>query len=253
MVKREISAVRRNELLRLIVNEGSIRVGEAAKRMKVTTETIRKDIIYLDKQGLVRKNHGGAVAVGDLAQQFLLNGADEYIQEKNDIALIALQFLPDTGTVILDSGSTTLALAKVISLKKALTVVTNSIEAASYLVNSGNKVYLTGGEVKGGEMSMIGYWTTEAFNSIKADVAFLGTKGFQNFDGPSADTFEEAHVKSTIIRNSQKVIVLADSTKLKSDGKLMYTRWKNIEYLITDRKIHNDDLQKLASKVNVLF
>ena len=228
-------------------------MGDIAKRLDVTTETIRKDIIYLDSHGLVRKSHGGAVAVGKLIEKPFTARKDTNIEEKNEIALNALQFVPDEGVVVLDSGSTTLALARLLAMKKGLTIVTNSIEAANVLAGSDNSIHLTGGELRGVTMSLSGHWSHNAFKSIKADVAFLGTSGFKSFDGPCAESFVEAEVKSTIIDNSRKIVVLADSTKFESDALVKYADWIDIDILVTDRKIITEKLRKLANKVDIIF
>lgn len=254
MVKREITDIRRNELLRIIIEDGSVRVGDVAKRLEVTTETIRKDIIYLDKHGLVRKSHGGAVAVGELIEKPFITRKDMNVEEKNEIALNAIQFLPDSGVVFLDSGSTVLALARLLSMKKGLLIVTNSIEAANVLSGSENNVYLSGGELRGVTMSLSGLWSINAFKSVKADVAFLGTSGFMSFDGPCAESFVEAEVKCAMIANSKKTVVLADSTKFLSDALVKYADWEDIDYLVTDRKIINEKLEGLTDRgVNVIF
>ena len=253
MVKKEITEIRRNELLRIIIEQGSVRVGEAAKKLNVTPETIRKDIIYLDKHGLAKKSHGGAAAIGEMIEKSFASRKEKNIEEKNEIAFNAIQFVPDKGVIFLDSGSTVLALARLISMKSGLTVITNSIEAANVLAGSDNNVHLTGGELRGVKMSLSGIWTKNALKSVNVDVAFLGTSGFKSFDGPCVESFVEAEVKTAMMERSEKIVILADSTKFETDALVRYAEWIDIDILVTDRKITNEKLQKLVNRVDVVF
>ena len=140
MPKREITAKRRNEISRMIITDGSIRVGEVAEKFGVSTETIRKDLIYLDKKGIIKKSHGGAVAASDFFEKPFSKRESENVESKKQIAMLALGLIGDNDVVILDSGSTVLELAKLITLKSGLTIITNSIGAANILADTDNRV-----------------------------------------------------------------------------------------------------------------
>lgn len=252
MPKREITAERRNEISRLIITNGSIRVGDIAKKFGVSTETVRKDLIYLDKLGIIKKSHGGAMASSGIFEKPFSKRANENIDSKREIALLAQQFIPKKGIVILDSGSTVLELAKLITLKSGLTVITNSIGVADALADTDNKVYLVGGEVRGVTMSLSGHWASQAFRSVNADVAFLGSSGIKGKNGPCAESFVEAEVKCNIIENSKKNIVLADSSKFENEALVEYASWEKIDVLVTDSNISKKLLPSIEKQVEVI-
>jgi DeoR/GlpR family transcriptional regulator of sugar metabolism len=252
-MKQALTAERRNQLSQMIVANGSIQISDVAKHFGVTTETIRKDLIYLDKMGIVKKSYGGAISTGELMERPFSKRAMEMMDEKNRIASRAIEFLPQKAIVILDSGSTVICLAKLITLRKGLTIITNSISAANILADSDNSLYLVGGEVRSVTMSLAGYWATNAFRSIKADVAFLGSSGFMSHGGPCAESFIEAEVKRTIINSSKTKVVLADSSKFMTDALVEYSDWNDVSYLVTDTGASHESVDKINKRVQVIL
>jgi DeoR family fructose operon transcriptional repressor len=154
--------------------------------------------------------------------------------------------------LILDSGSTIICLAKLLTLKNDLTIITNSISAANILADSDNNLYLVGGEIRNVTMSLSGYWAVNAIKSIKADISFLGSSGFMSHNGPCSESFVEAEVKRTIVNNSKSRIVLADSTKFLSDALVEYADWKDIDYLITDTGATRESIEKLSGRTKII-
>lgn len=248
-----ITAERRNKLAQIIVSNGSVRIGEIAELFHVTTETIRKDLIYLDNKGIIKKSHGGAIAASEFIERPITSRELENLDLKDRIAQRALEFVIDNGVIIIDAGSTALCLAKLLALRKGLTVITNSFSAANTLIGSPNNVYMTGGEISEITMSTTGLWASNALNMIKADVAFLGSSGFQSHFGPSVKSFADAEVKRNIISNSKKTIVLADSTKFFTNAVVQYVLWDNIDILITDDKAPEEMVIQIQKNTKVII
>ena len=229
-----VAAERRNRLAQLIMEQGSVRIGDMAALFGVTNETIRKDLLYLDEQKIVCKRHGGAVAVSEPYERPLHDRAMENGDLKERIARKALELLENNSVIILDSGTTVLTLARMLAPYEQLTIVTNSFPAAVELTEAGKTVHMIGGEISAVTMSTSGMAATNDLNMVKADIAFLGTSGFQSFGGPSAKAFSQAQTKVDMIRNSRMHVVLADSSKFQTNAFVQFAQWSQIDYLITD-------------------
>ncbi|MDQ0203882.1 DeoR/GlpR family DNA-binding transcription regulator [Pectinatus haikarae] len=250
---RLITAERRNKIAELIVSNGSIKVGELADNFTVSTETIRKDLIYLDKMGVIKKSRGGALSSLEVMEKPLETRSAENFDLKNAIAKKALSFIKNNAVLFIDAGSTALCLAKMLYLKKGLTIITNSISAANVLVNSKNKVYMSGGELNNTTMALEGFGATEFLSKIKVDVAFLGSSGFKEHCGPVSIDFSDADVKRIMISNSKLAIVLADSNKSRSTALVEYASWKDIDYLITNEDIDIKAVEELKKFTKLVF
>ena len=242
-----ITAERRNKIAELIISNGSIKVGELAKTFAVSTETIRKDLIYLDKQGIIKKSHGGALSSLEVIEKPLEDRNMENYDAKLAIANEALKFIKDHSVIFIDAGST-----KLLYLKKGLTIITNSVSALNVLSNSDNIVHLSGGQLNNTTMALEGFGATSFLSKIKVDVAFLGSSGFKEHFGPTSIDFSDAEVKRIMIRNSKQNFVLADSKKSRSTAMVEYATWKNIDFLITDDNISDKEIDFLQKNTTVL-
>ncbi|WP_019552759.1 DeoR/GlpR family DNA-binding transcription regulator [Propionispira raffinosivorans] len=248
-----ITAERRNNIAELIISNGSIKVGEVAKKFDVSTETIRKDLIYLDKIGVIKKSRGGALSSLEIIEKPLEYRNTENFDLKNAIANKALSFVKNNSVIFIDAGSTTLCLAKLLYLKKGLTIITNSFSAANVLSNSQNIIHMSGGQLNNTTMALEGFGATNFLSKIKVDIAFLGSSGFKEHNGPTSIDFSDANVKQTMIDNSKLAVVLADSNKSRSTALVEYTSWKNIDYLVTDDGMASIDADNLKKHVELII
>lgn len=244
---------RRNKLAQILVSEGKVRVGELADMFDVSTETIRKDLIFLEKEGIARKGHGGAIASGELVERPLSSRSLENIEMKLKIAQAALELIPTNGVIILDSGSTIFSIAKLLTIKKGFTVITNSFNVTQILSGTENTVYSLGGEIRGSSLALVGLWTINALNSINADIAFLGTDGFMSCNGPCTASYSEAEVKKAMINRSKKSVVVSDSSKFRRDGLFQFCRWEDIDCLITDADASETEVKKLEKATKIIL
>ncbi|WP_346686927.1 DeoR/GlpR family DNA-binding transcription regulator [Megamonas hypermegale] len=247
-----ITAERRNKIAELIISNGSIKVGELAKTFDVSTETIRKDLIFLDKKGIIKKSHGGALSSLEIIEKPLEDRNMENYEAKLAIATEALSFIKDNSVIFIDAGSTTLCLAKLLYLKKGLTIITNSLSALNVLANSKNTVHMSGGQLNTTTMALEGFGASNFLNKIKVDIAFLGSSGFKEHNGPTSIDFSDAEIKRIMIKNAKQTIVLADSKKAYSTAMVEYASWKSIDYLITDNKINPAAMIELQKNVSLI-
>ncbi len=252
-MKKRNTQERRQEIAERLVAEGKITVSELASRYAVSTETIRKDMIWLEENGLARKGYGGAVAATAITERSFMEKSIRNKQGKARVAQKAVELVEDGDVLLLDSGSTVLSVAKQLVLKRNITVFTNSLKAAQHLVDYGIRVYLLGGEVRGTSNAITGGWALRALKEIKADIAILGTSGVKGRGGPCVESMEESEVKRAMMAAARKTIVLADASKGDCDALVQYAAWEDIDLFITEETINRETLTWIKEKTTVLF
>ncbi|MFI6339156.1 DeoR/GlpR family DNA-binding transcription regulator [Streptomyces sp. NPDC050535] len=228
---------RQQEILRLARDGGRVDVVSLAEEFQVTAETIRRDLKTLDRAGLVRRVHGGAIPAGrldfepDLAER-------EYTaaDEKDRVAQAAVAELPHDGTVILDAGSTIARLAGAVPLEATLTVVTHSLPIAARLADHpGIQLHLVGGRVRHRTRAAVDAWALRAYSEIRADVLFVAANGFSVPYGLTTPDLAEAAVKRATMRAARRVVLLADSSKHGQEHFARFGDLSDVDLLITDR------------------
>ena len=187
------TAGRRQEIRRLILEGALPPMGELAARFDVSRETIRKDLLFLEKEGLGRKGYGGAFFVDAAQERRLALRLAENVDKKAAIAREALQYIPGGSTVLLDAGSTTLELARLLKNVPDLHIVTNSAAIPQLLADCPSTVSCLGGDLRKTSLAFTGPWTLSAIQSLRADVAFLGVDGLDEA-GPHTSVVAEAEV-----------------------------------------------------------
>ena len=233
---------RRQEILNTISTEGSVRASDLAERLNVTTETIRKDLIFLNNKHLLKKGHGGAQAINEFTERSLDVRAQENALAKRAIANCAIKQIDDGSVVFVDAGSPMVELA----------IITNNLSVIPALLESGNAIYFLGGEVSSVTQATGGIWAANALKSIKIDVAFLGSSGFQSHSGPCTKMFSDAQLKRDVITSANKSVVLADHTKFSTNAIMQYADWSDVDVFITDAGASSDEIATLERCVEVL-
>lgn len=248
-MKKGLTTERRNEIAQLLVQDGKIKASALAKRFHVSTETIRKDLIYLEQQGIAQKGYGGAVVSNQLLERPVALKEMEHMDIKACIANRALELIPENGVIFLDAGSTTYFLAKLLMLRKDLTIFTNSVMALNLLSDSDNQVYALGGRVRGSSKGMIGPWAIQTLKSLYLDLAFLGTDGFRSLSGPSTASYEESELKKAVLGSCNRAVVLTDNSKFQSNSLFQFCGWQEIYALITNSS-DSEEFQTLKNKIS---
>jgi DeoR family transcriptional regulator, fructose operon transcriptional repressor len=234
---------RQQEILRIARDSGRVDVVSLAAEFQVTAETVRRDLKALDRAGLVRRVHGGAIPAGhfdlepDLSEREATAG-----DEKDRIARAALKELPADGSVILDAGTTTGRLAAAFPLESTLTVVTHALPLAARLADHpGVDLHLVGGRVRHRTRAAVDAWALRTYDEITADVVFLATNGFSLDGGLSTPDLAEAAVKRAIISAARRIVLLADSAKHGQDHFARFGNLAQVDLLITDTGLSPDD------------
>jgi DeoR family transcriptional regulator, fructose operon transcriptional repressor len=215
---------------------GRVEVNALAEDLDVTPETVRRDLTSLERHGVLRRVHGGAIPVERLGfEPGIETRSERLVAEKERIGKVALSHLPDEGTVLLDAGTTTLRLAEQLPRDRELTIVTNSLGIAALVaVHPNLSLYLLGGRVRGRTLAAVGSWVTNALQDVFVDVAFLGTNGLSVQHGLTTPDQSEAAAKRAMISSARRSVVLTDHTKIGVDHFSRFADLSDIAAVITD-------------------
>jgi DeoR family fructose operon transcriptional repressor len=224
-------------------------VVQLSEQFEVTTETVRRDLSTLDRMGLVRRVHGGAVPASSLS--VIESGLGERDQAntaaKDAIAAAAVQQLPPPGSVvILDAGSTTARLAAVLPRDHRLTVVTHAVPIAARLAGLPHiDLHLLPGRVRPTTQAAVGPDTVAALHDLRADLAFVATNGITAGFGLSTPDRDEAATKRAITAAARRTVVLSDSSKIGVETSQRFAALADVDVLVTDDGIAAGDRRAL--------
>jgi DeoR family fructose operon transcriptional repressor len=240
---------RYRSIVERVRGKGRASVSDLAEDLSVTPETIRRDLSELERQGLLRRVHGGAVPAGSVGfEQSVDSRAQVLVEEKNRIAKAALAEIPQAGAVIIDSGTTTSRLIQLIPDDRELTVITDSVAHALALSNRINiTVMLIGGRVRGRTLATVDQWAIDALNSVYADVALVGTNGISIERGLTTPDQPEAAVKRAMLNSAKRKVILADHTKFGDDHFAQFGSISDIDVVITDTAVNQNIVLELES------
>jgi len=236
------AAERHEAILERARAQGRVEVGALAEELEVTVETVRRDLTALERLGVVRRVHGGALPVERLTLEPTLAVRESHRSEqKQRIAERAVAEIPDGGSILLDSGTTTVAVAELLPRDKRFTVVTNSIAIASRLADvPGIEFMMLGGRVRSRTGAAVGQWTTDALRTMSIDVAFIGTNGFDVERGFTTPDQSESAAKRAMVTASRRIIVVSDSSKAGQVHLHRFADVPEVAMLVTDTDLDDD-------------
>ncbi len=245
---------RRQHVLACIQRDGRAIVGELSDQLGISRITIRKDLEYLQSKGLIHRTHGGALAVqaSTLFDPSLPDKEKVHSKEKERIAAAAVKLVQEGSCIILDSGTTTTAIARALRTFSRLTVITNAVNIAAELSSSDFEVILTGGTLRKNSFSLVGPLAEEVLREIHADILFLGVDGFDPEVGVTTPNVPESRVNRTMVSSAETVVVVCDSTKFGRHSLALIVPSQKIHTVITDTDlpaVYREQMQKLGIKV----
>jgi DeoR family transcriptional regulator of aga operon len=238
---------RRHLTLEALAERGEVSVAELSREAGVSEMTIRRDLEALERERLLRRVHGGAVSAVSRGYEppFALR-AGRQPEAKERIAAAAAELLSDGETVVVDVGTTTLALARALATASSLTVVTPSLRAVDVLAgNAELRVIVTGGIARPGELSLVGSVAEHAFAELHCDTVFLGAGGVDVDAGLTEFNLDDTRVKRAALASARRCVVLADATKL---GKVAFAHicpLERADVLVTDSSADQDMLRRI--------
>lgn len=228
-------SVRQERILAEIQQAPSLRVAELARRLDVSTETIRRDLDEMTEQGLINRTYGGAVRSLSTEPSVTERHA-LFVSERERIAKAAVQILKGAQVLMIGSGSTTVHTARRIAVEmKNIVVLTHSFGVATVLaINPTIKVVMLPGDYHATEGATVGAHTVSFLNAFNADFAILGASGLGP-DGPSDALLECGAVYTAMVSRSAHAIVAADHSKQDRLFPARYAPWRDISHIVTDR------------------
>lgn len=236
---------------------GRVDVASLAKDLAVTPETVRRDLTALERRGVLRRVHGGAIPVERLGiEPGVADREGHAAGQKERIARAALEEVPEGGSIILDAGTTTVRLAEMLPTDRELTVVTHSIPVASILVSRPNvSLHLLGGIVRGRTLAAVGEWTRAQIAEVFADVAFMGTNGISVERGLTTPDIAEASVKRALMDAARRTVVLADHTKFGREDFARVAPLSDVDTVIADVELDvelAEDIENAGPRVVIV-
>jgi DeoR family fructose operon transcriptional repressor len=249
---------RQHAMAELVARRGRVSVNELAREFDVTTETVRRDLSLLESRRMVRRVHGGALPVDSFTvlEQLLSDRDASNTEAKHKIAAAAVALLPHAeATIVIDAGSTTVRLAELLPRDRQITVFTHAVPVAARLADLAQvDLHLLPGRVRRNTQAAVGVETVQALSRIRADLAFVGTNGLTLTHGLSTPDQTEAATKSAIVACAQRVIVVADSSKIGQERTIRFASISDVDVLVTDDGIGDDrraDLEAAGLEVVV--
>jgi DeoR family fructose operon transcriptional repressor len=241
---------RQQAIAGLVRDQGRQSVADIATRFDVTAETVRRDLSALERFGLLRRVHGGAVAVEALGvlEAAVRDRDRKNAPQKERIAAAAAAYVTDGDCILLDAGTTTSRMAPLLKEMAHLSVVTHALPVAARLAGYGGvKLRLLPGSVRPETQAAVGEDTVDALCRLKVDVAVLGTNGISVGHGLSTPDYSEAAVKRAIVKAGRRVVVLADADKLGEETLVRFADLADVDVLVTDSRATPEQLAPLEA------
>ncbi|MCK4963061.1 MAG: DeoR/GlpR transcriptional regulator [Anaerolineales bacterium] len=245
-----LPAERQQRILEILRDELSVRGSRLGELLGVSEMTIRRDLDALERQGVVERTHGGAVFRQErVVGKFHYNSAgQENLREKQRIARRAADIIEPNDIIFLGEGTTCAQMIRYVDSGMPFTIFTNNLGVISEIEDKTGDLILLGGTYNHTTRALAGPLTMEMISQVNVIKLFLGADGFSLNAGLTTPNLEIATVERSMIRHTRgKVIVMADHSKFGLVAEIVVTPIKNIDVLITDRKIPDDFEQDLRS------
>ena len=237
---------RLSRIVEQISTNGSVGVGDLADTLGVSAATVRRDLQLLEEQRLLARTHGGAVAHGVLYELPLRYRSARRQEEKARIAKAAAQRVADGSAIGMTGGTTTTEVARALSDRRQLTVVTNSLNIASELAVRPNlKLVVTGGVARAESYELVGPLAEAALASFNLDVVLVGVDGISVAAGLTTHHDVEAHTNRALIARARRVVVVTDSSKI---GQVAFARicdLETVDEVISDTGADDEEVGRL--------
>lgn len=228
---------RRESILEKISNYRKVTVADIALSLEVSDETIRRDLKDLEKEGLLRRIHGGAISVAAIRDSPINKRVQKAARQKGVIAQLASNLISDGTSIFLNIGSTTEALARQLDRFSYLRVYTNSLNVAQIIKGfSGVTVFVTPGQLRPIESDLVGYDTISYIEGYHFDTVFMSVAGIDMERGFMDYEEDEVRVRQALIKSARNRVVMADSSKFDKTANMYTASFDSIERFVTDRK-----------------
>lgn len=242
---------RKQKIIDFVLRHRRASVQDLTAYLHVSESTVRRDLSGLEEANLLRRTHGGAVALGDNnIEPPFTEKEDRYRSQKKAIAQAALSLITEGDIIILDAGTTTYHLAQLLKVKgfNKLTVVTNSLVAAQELADQkGIELVLTGGSLRQETLAMVGPLAEQALGSVRVHKTFLAMNDVDPVFGLTTPNMIEAAAKRCMIRSAQQVILLADYSKYGTSSFAKVAELADIDKWITSENMPSETVERMQA------
>lgn len=228
---------RREKIMQLLSTHKSMNNEELCRRMFCSVSTLRRELIQLEEDGLVKRVRGGVMLVTGTGFDFSSQVRENTnVAQKQYIAEIAKDFLANGMSLFLDASSTALKLCPILNRLHNITVVTNGITTAIQLNHCDHiNTFITGGQLRKGNASLLGETSSSYISNFKADIAFISCRGLCS-DGVFEADIEHSLIKRHMLQNAEKRILLADSSKFGEKFFHRLCQFSELDAIITDKE-----------------
>lgn len=242
---------RKNAILKLIQAGKPVKIGELCQQFGISESTARRDLQEMEDAGLIQRTHGGAISARLGIELSFREKEIQGLEEKRKIAQLASELVREGETVLLDSGTTTLEIARRLAGKK-ITIATNSIDIVQLFPDdSPVEVIVLGGTWRKATRSLVGYLTNETMQRIHFDKVFLAANGIDAKCGVTTPNPVEAETKRQFVRAGNEIILVADHSKIGQHGLYQICKLDELDWLITDDGIEPGELEVLRNLTKV--
>ncbi|MEO9512208.1 MAG: transcriptional repressor AgaR [Flavobacteriaceae bacterium] len=251
--KKRSTVERRKKILNMLDENGQVFVHELSDEFKVSEVTIRNDLDLFESKKLLLRSRGGAMKYeNSVSMDFQISDKDKiHYAEKIKIGEKAAALVNNGETIIVDSGTTTMEIAKNLNPNYTYNVITNAFNIANRLINAQNiNIIVPGGTLRKNSHSLVGPLAEKSLRNFYVDKVFIGVDGFDTSQGVFTPNIEEASLNQVMIDIAKEVILVADSSKFQRRSLAFICPLDKIDIVVTDEKISKEDLKKLE-EVNI--
>lgn len=243
---------RKAEILKIVKAGNPVKVGVLGQRFEVSESTVRRDLQELEDSGLIQRTHGGAISVQSGFELSFQEKEVRFLAEKQQIAAVAAGLVNDGETILLDSGTTTLEIARLLC-GKPITVATNSMDIAR-VFSEDDKVetLVLGGTLRKNTRSLVGYITNDTLRRMYFDKVFLAANGVDPGLGVTTPNPTEAETKRYMLHAGKDKILVADHSKMNQRSLCRVCGLDELDIWITDTEIDPEDVQQAGPLVKVV-
>lgn len=248
------SSKRQIQIMKIVKEKKVISTRDLESILYSSTSTIRRDLVELEKQGRITREHGVVRFVIPKNTDYPYDSRlVEQVKPKERIAEVASSFIDQNQAIFLDSSSTTSFILPFLTGVDNLNVITNSVYLAPKLNNMPNvSLFITGGEVSHGTNSILGNYAVDFLDNFYTDASIFSCRGIDDIGSYEAD-YNQALIKRKMIKNTKKTILLVDSSKFNSRHFFKLAYFDEIDYIITDKKPNNDFIQSIDKNCEILW
>jgi len=247
MKKERKTLSRRSDILQMLEKQDSISISELSQLYHISEVSIRNDLKHLESKGLLIRTRGGAIKKKPVNFDLSLNQRlNKNKSEKQRIGKRAIEYIKDGDTIVMDSGSTTLEVARNLNTLKDIKLITNSLPIANHVADfKGVEVIIPGGILRPEMRSLIGPMAERSLLNYHCDIAFLAVDGIEAEEGIYTPVIHEATLCRVMMQVSKKVVVICDSSKFLRKSFVKIAPITDVDIIITDAGIPSAEKERL--------